>query len=172
MLCSALPAQPDLGLLGLCSRSLSRLFLLWRGRRKVGPCAPAPHTGGSATPVAPHTGGSATSVAPHTLPSRTGKLSVCANVLSGLINVGIGKPLKTPCCPLLQGLVDLEAAVCLCTAIKADIHLDIPLSLSLLLNYCGKGVPKGFNGLMFIFYVQNGPSWVTQDRCLREGKEG
>ncbi|MQM22172.1 hypothetical protein Taro_055220, partial [Colocasia esculenta] len=80
-------------------------------------------------------------------PVDTLKLGVCANVLSGLIKVGIGKPPKTPCCPLLQGLVDVEAAVCLCTAIKAGIlgiHLDIPLSLSLLLNYCGKGVPKGF----------------------------
>ncbi|KMZ58720.1 Lipid transfer protein [Zostera marina] len=75
------------------------------------------------------------------------KLGVCANVLGGLIHIGAGKPPKVPCCPLISGLLDLEAAVCLCTAIKADIlgiHLDVPISLSLLLNYCGKRVPEGF----------------------------
>ncbi|XP_039127791.1 14 kDa proline-rich protein DC2.15-like [Dioscorea cayenensis subsp. rotundata] len=80
-------------------------------------------------------------------PIDTLKLGVCIDVLNGLLNVTIGKPPKEPCCPLLGGLLDVEAAVCLCTAIKADIlgiHLNIPIDLSLLLNYCGKGVPKGF----------------------------
>ncbi|XP_010906608.1 14 kDa proline-rich protein DC2.15 [Elaeis guineensis] len=75
------------------------------------------------------------------------KLGVCADVLSGLLNVTIGTPPKEPCCSLLSGLVDLEAAVCLCTAIKANIlgiNLNIPVDLSLLLNYCGKKVPSGF----------------------------
>ncbi|OMO58106.1 hypothetical protein CCACVL1_25583 [Corchorus capsularis] len=49
------------------------------------------------------------------------KLGVCANVLKNLLNVVIGTPPKTPCCPLLDGLVDLEAAACLCTAIKANV---------------------------------------------------
>ncbi|MBA0801749.1 hypothetical protein Gohar_012097 [Gossypium harknessii] len=52
-----------------------------------------------------------------------------------------------PCCSLLDGLVDLEAAVCLCTAIKANIlgiNLNIPVSLSLLLNVCSKNVPSNF----------------------------
>uniref|UniRef100_M8BAC6 14 kDa proline-rich protein n=1 Tax=Aegilops tauschii TaxID=37682 RepID=M8BAC6_AEGTA len=51
------------------------------------------------------------------------------------------------CCSLLGGLADLEAAVCLCTALKANvlgIVLNIPVKLSLLLNYCGKTAPKGF----------------------------
>ncbi|KAI4311656.1 hypothetical protein MLD38_036535 [Melastoma candidum] len=75
------------------------------------------------------------------------KLGICADLLGSLLNVTIGTPPKTPCCSLLSGLLDLEAAVCLCTAIKADIlgiHLDIPLSLSLLLNVCDKKVPSGF----------------------------
>ncbi|PIN05389.1 hypothetical protein CDL12_22072 [Handroanthus impetiginosus] len=74
------------------------------------------------------------------------KLGVCADLL-GLINVTIGTPPKTPCCTLIQGLADLEAAVCLCTAIKANIlgiNLNVPVSLSLLLNVCSKTVPKGF----------------------------
>lgn len=75
------------------------------------------------------------------------KLGVCADVLGSLLNVTIGQPPKTPCCPLISGLVDLEAAVCLCTAIKLNllgINLNIPVDLSLLLNYCGKKTPKGF----------------------------
>lgn len=82
----------------------------------------------------------------HTCPKDTIKFGVCADLL-GLVNVQLGKPPKTPCCSLIQGLANLEAAVCLCTALKANvlgINLDIPVKLTLLLNYCGKGVPKGF----------------------------
>ncbi|ONK59021.1 uncharacterized protein A4U43_C08F2160 [Asparagus officinalis] len=74
------------------------------------------------------------------------KLGVCANVLN-LIKAKVGHPPKEPCCKLLEGLVDLEAALCLCTAIKANIlgiNLNVPVDLSLLLNYCGKTAPTGF----------------------------
>ncbi|GAA0152441.1 hypothetical protein LIER_10923 [Lithospermum erythrorhizon] len=82
-----------------------------------------------------------------TCPKDTLKLGVCANVLGGLLGLTIGKPPVKPCCTLIQGLADLEAAVCLCTAIKANvlgINLNVPLSLSLLLNACGKKVPQGW----------------------------
>ncbi|XP_057977154.1 14 kDa proline-rich protein DC2.15-like [Malania oleifera] len=75
------------------------------------------------------------------------KLGVCANLLNDLLHLVIGNPPKTPCCSLIQGLADVEAAVCLCTAIKANIlgiNLNVPVSLSLLLNYCGNKVPHGF----------------------------
>jgi len=58
----------------------------------------------------------------------------------------VGAPPALPCCSL-KGLVDLEAAVCLCTAIKANvlgIPLNVPVDLSVILNYCGKNVPRGF----------------------------
>ncbi|KAG8040009.1 hypothetical protein GUJ93_ZPchr0014g47245 [Zizania palustris] len=77
------------------------------------------------------------------------KLGACANVL-GLIKAKVGVPPAEPCCPLLEGLVDLEAAVCLCTAIKGNIlgiNLNLPVDLSLILNYCGKRVPTGFKCL-------------------------
>ncbi|XP_023551364.1 14 kDa proline-rich protein DC2.15-like isoform X2 [Cucurbita pepo subsp. pepo] len=80
-------------------------------------------------------------------PRDTLKLGVCAKLLGGLLDVTIGKPPVTPCCSLIEGLVDLEAAVCLCTAIKANVlgnNLNIPVSLSLLLNVCKKNVPEGF----------------------------
>lgn len=82
-----------------------------------------------------------------TCPKDTLKLGVCANLLNDLVHLVIGKPPKTPCCTLIKGLADLEAAVCLCTAIKANVlglNLNVPVSLSLLLNYCGKKVPTGF----------------------------
>lgn len=82
-----------------------------------------------------------------TCPRDALQLGVCANVLNGLLNVTLGQPPVKPCCTLLDGLVDLEAAVCLCTALKANvlgINLNLPISLSLLLNVCSKKVPRGF----------------------------
>ncbi|NP_001147365.1 cortical cell-delineating protein precursor [Zea mays] len=68
------------------------------------------------------------------------KLEVCANVLN-LLRLNIGVPDDEQCCPLLQGLADLDAAVCLCLAIRANILgivLNVPIDLTLLLNYCHK----------------------------------
>ncbi|CAN6476641.1 unnamed protein product [Victoria cruziana] len=74
------------------------------------------------------------------------KLAACANVLGGLVNLVLGEGSKQ-CCSLLQGLADLDAAVCLCLTIKANllgINLSLPLSLSLLLNECGRVPPADF----------------------------
>jgi hypothetical protein len=75
------------------------------------------------------------------------KLRVCANVLGGLLGLKVGVPAYDECCPLLKGLVDLDAAVCLCTAVKANvlgIHLDVAVDITLLLNHCGKKCPSDF----------------------------
>ncbi|KAH0869302.1 hypothetical protein HID58_076324, partial [Brassica napus] len=64
------------------------------------------------------------------------KFKVCANVLD-LVKVSL--PQRSKCCGLIKGLVDLEAAVCLCTALKADLlglKLNVPISLSVILNQC------------------------------------
>ncbi|KAL6534106.1 hypothetical protein OROHE_013939 [Orobanche hederae] len=82
-------------------------------------------------------------------PRDTLKLGVCADLL-GLINVQIGIPpsgYNNKCCPLLEGLADLEVAACLCTAIKANvlgINLNVPVALSVLISSCGKTIPTGF----------------------------
>uniref|UniRef100_A0A803PM12 Bifunctional inhibitor/plant lipid transfer protein/seed storage helical domain-containing protein n=1 Tax=Cannabis sativa TaxID=3483 RepID=A0A803PM12_CANSA len=84
---------------------------------------------------------------PKYCPLDTLKLGVCANLLNDLVNLVVGTPPKTPCCTLIGGLVDLDAAVCLCTALKANVlglNLNVPISLSLILNNCGKRVPSGF----------------------------
>ncbi|KAL8158616.1 hypothetical protein V2J09_000153 [Rumex salicifolius] len=69
------------------------------------------------------------------------KLGVCANLLQHLLRIKIREPPVMPCCSLIKDIVDLEAALCLCTAMKASllgIKLDVLVSLSLLLNACGK----------------------------------
>ncbi|XP_040384320.1 putative lipid-binding protein AIR1B [Oryza brachyantha] len=75
------------------------------------------------------------------------RLRVCANVLNGLIGVKIGGG-PEECCSLLSGIADLDAAVCLCTAVKANVlglvNLDLPIDLSLILNKCSKNYPSGF----------------------------
>ncbi|CDY21276.1 BnaC03g29600D [Brassica napus] len=76
----------------------------------------------------------------------TVKLGVCVNALN-LLNVTLGAPPVKPCCSLIAGLVDLEAAVCLCTALKASIlgiNINLPINLSLLLNVCSRKAPRGF----------------------------
>ncbi|XP_010264239.1 PREDICTED: putative lipid-binding protein At4g00165 [Nelumbo nucifera] len=84
---------------------------------------------------------------PANCPKDTLKLGICANVL-GLVNVLVGTPPYKPCCALLTELTDLEAALCLCTAIKANVlgvvKLELPIALSLVVNTCGKKVPEGF----------------------------
>ncbi|KAK7331151.1 hypothetical protein VNO77_25368 [Canavalia gladiata] len=75
-----------------------------------------------------------------TCPIDALKLGVCAKVLN-LVNVKIGSPPTLPCCTLIQGLVDLDAAACLCIALKANllgINLNVPVSLSIILENCGK----------------------------------
>ena len=79
-------------------------------------------------------------------PKNALKLAACVDVL-GLVSAEVGQPPVEPCCSVLGGLADLEAAVCLCTAIKANvlgINIDIPVKLSLLVNICGKNLPSGF----------------------------
>uniref|UniRef100_A0A2N9FSI4 Bifunctional inhibitor/plant lipid transfer protein/seed storage helical domain-containing protein n=1 Tax=Fagus sylvatica TaxID=28930 RepID=A0A2N9FSI4_FAGSY len=83
---------------------------------------------------------------PASCPRDTLKLGVCADLL-GLINLQLGSPLSSQCCALISGLADLEAALCLCTTIKANvlgINLNVPITLSLILSACQKSVPAGF----------------------------
>ncbi|KAM0931681.1 hypothetical protein ACQ4PT_000186 [Festuca glaucescens] len=100
----------------------------------------APHCLTPSPPPPPSTSGG-------TCPIDTLKLGVCANVLN-LLKLHLGVPADEQCCPLLAGLADLDAAVCLCTAIRAKIlgviNLNVTVDLVLLLNQCGKTCPPGF----------------------------
>ncbi|KNA17392.1 hypothetical protein SOVF_080510 [Spinacia oleracea] len=114
------------------------------------PMSPTPLTPGSPSHGGQHGGNPPMSLTPPSkgnCPIDILKLGACANVLSGLLGAVIGSPPKSQCCSLLQGLTDLDAAICLCTAIKANIlgiNLKVPISLSLLLNQCGKRDTSGF----------------------------
>ncbi|KAI3498522.1 hypothetical protein L1887_34297 [Cichorium endivia] len=80
-------------------------------------------------------------------PKDTLKFGVCGDWL-GLVHEVIGVQPDSECCSLVKGLADLEAALCLCTAIKANVlgvlKIKVPVALSLVVNSCGKKVPEGF----------------------------
>ncbi|CAL4967874.1 unnamed protein product [Urochloa decumbens] len=80
-----------------------------------------------------------------TCPRDTLQLAACVNALN-IVKLQVGSPPVQPCCSLLQGLVDAEAAVCLCTVIKGNalgVQLNVPVDLSLVLNNCGRD-PNSF----------------------------
>ncbi|CAN0862362.1 pEARLI1-like lipid transfer protein 2 [Linum grandiflorum] len=115
---------------------------------------PNPNPKPTPTPTNPNPNPTPTPPNPNPTPTPNGKcpidtlkLGVCGDVLSNLLNIRIGSTPVQPCCSLLNGLADLDAAVCLCTAIQANIlgiNLNLPISLSLLLNACDKNAPSGF----------------------------
>ncbi|RCV43881.1 hypothetical protein SETIT_9G329600v2 [Setaria italica] len=74
------------------------------------------------------------------------KLQVCASVLDGLVKISLPEE-REKCCRLLDGLVDIDAAACLCTVLKTNllgISLHVPIDISLSLNRCGrKDYPPG-----------------------------
>ncbi|XP_057550049.1 36.4 kDa proline-rich protein [Amaranthus tricolor] len=74
------------------------------------------------------------------------KLGACVDLLGGLVHVGLGDPAVNKCCPILKGIAEAEAAICLCTALKSkvlDLNVYVPIALQLLLT-CGKTPPPGF----------------------------
>ncbi|KAF9593387.1 hypothetical protein IFM89_022566 [Coptis chinensis] len=70
------------------------------------------------------------------------QLGVCLNFLGGVV---VSPPY--PCCTLMEGLADFDAAVCLCLAIKSNVmgtNLDIAQALDLIFKFCRKNLPSGF----------------------------
>ncbi|MBA0719213.1 hypothetical protein Golax_006913 [Gossypium laxum] len=83
---------------------------------------------------------------PDTCPIDTLKLGACVDLLGGLVHIGLGDPVLNQCCPVLSGLAELEAAVCLCTTLKLkvlNLKIYVPLALQLLVT-CGKTPPPGY----------------------------
>ncbi|VAH35735.1 unnamed protein product [Triticum turgidum subsp. durum] len=117
-----------------------------------------PVTPPSPTPITPPTPPSP--VAPAPVPatpppsSSTGKCPIdtlkllgCVDALNGLVHALIGSSASDKCCPLLSGVADLDAALCLCTTIKLkalNINLVLPIAIEVLVNQCGKTVPDDF----------------------------
>nr|GMD80981.1 14 kDa proline-rich protein DC2.15-like [Ipomoea batatas] len=113
-------------------------------------------------------------------PKNALQLGVCADLLNDLLHHVLGSPATMPCCSLISGLVDLEAAVCICTVIKANIigiNYNIAVSLNLLINNCGNSIIC--RGLLFVLLVINRGGngcilyWydaVRRDRVLQTGR--
>ncbi|KAK9103147.1 hypothetical protein Sjap_020401 [Stephania japonica] len=81
-----------------------------------------------------------------TCPINALKLGLCVDVLSGLVHIGIGNPVENACCPVIQGLLEIEAALCLCTTIRLkllNLNIILPIALQALIT-CGKNPPPGF----------------------------
>ena len=81
-----------------------------------------------------------------TCPINALKLGLCVDVLGGLVHIGLGDPVENVCCPVLKGLLELEAAICLCTTIRLkllNLNIFIPLALQVLIT-CGITPPPGF----------------------------
>ncbi|WOG85049.1 hypothetical protein DCAR_0104235 [Daucus carota subsp. sativus] len=75
------------------------------------------------------------------------KLGVCGDMLGRTMGPLIGSPPKMPCCRIMEGLLDFEAAVCLCSAIRANVMgtvMDFPVAISHVFNNCQKDLPSGF----------------------------
>jgi len=80
-------------------------------------------------------------------PLNTLKLLACVDALNGLVHAVVGAKASEKCCPLLQGVADLDAALCLCTTIKIkalSINLVLPIAIEVLVNECHKNVPASF----------------------------
>ncbi|CAN0901151.1 pEARLI1-like lipid transfer protein 1 [Linum grandiflorum] len=80
-----------------------------------------------------------------TCPIETLKLGGC---VGGLVHMGLSEAVIKQCCPILVGLVEVEAAACLCASLKmkeAALNLNkyVPLALQLLIT-CGKTPPPGY----------------------------
>ncbi|CAN6459656.1 unnamed protein product [Victoria cruziana] len=101
------------------------------------PSTPCPPT----TPTTP-----TPSYTPPKCPLNALKLGSCVDLLGGMVHIGLGDPAANKCCPILSGLVELEAAACLCTTIKLkllSVNLVLPVALELLVT-CGMNPPPGF----------------------------
>ncbi|KAK6151716.1 hypothetical protein DH2020_014351 [Rehmannia glutinosa] len=96
--------------------------------------------------VNPPTGKPCPPPAKATCPIDTLKLGACVDLLGGLVHIGLGDPAANECCPIISGLVELEAAACLCTTLKIkalNLNIFVPLALQLLVT-CGKTPPPGY----------------------------
>lgn len=97
----------------------------------------------SSTPSPPPPPGSSSG---GSCPLNALKLGACVDVLGGLINATIGDPAVNTCCPVLQGVLELEAALCLCTTIRLkllNLNIILPIALELFVQ-CGLTPPPGF----------------------------
>lgn len=81
-------------------------------------------------------------------PAKNGTCNVMNMcVCVDLLGMGRNSPSGSKCCALIQGMVDMEAAMCICMAIKANVlgmNVVMPVTLELLMSACQKTLPPEF----------------------------
>nr|VDD24321.1 unnamed protein product [Brassica oleracea] len=105
-----------------------------------------------------------------TCPRNALQIGACTNVLNAIdLTLGNPPPPVPPCCSLIAGLADLEAAVCLCTALDVNvlgINVHLPIDISVLFNACSRFAPPSFQ-CPFKVSARHGPSLeLVMDRLL------
>ncbi|CAF1917017.1 unnamed protein product, partial [Brassica napus] len=106
-----------------------------------------------------------------TCPRNALQIGACTNVLNAIdLTLGNPPPPVPPCCSLIAGLADLDAAVCLCTALDVNvlgINVHLPIDISVLFNACSRFAPPSFQ-CPFKVSARHGPSFeLIMDRFLR-----
>ncbi|CAN6854440.1 unnamed protein product, partial [Brassica oleracea] len=106
-----------------------------------------------------------------TCPRNALQIGACTNVLNAIdLTLGNPPPPVPPCCSLIAGLADLEAAVCLCTALDVNvlgINVHLPIDISVLFNACSRFSPPSFQ-CPFKVSARHGPSLeLVMDRLFR-----
>ncbi|KQJ87569.1 hypothetical protein BRADI_4g11997v3 [Brachypodium distachyon] len=73
----------------------------------------------------------------------------CVTALD-IFKLRINESCKQDCCPLIDGLVDVDAAICLCKKLYVPGVVDITVGVRLILNECGKYCPDDFQCSKYI----------------------
>ncbi|XP_021839178.1 putative lipid-binding protein AIR1 [Spinacia oleracea] len=81
-------------------------------------------------------------------PSDALKLNACKDVFD-LVHLRTGSSKRDSCCPVVRNLVNLDAAVCLCTdTVHSNVlglnNPDINAAVKFLVIYCDTKLPKAF----------------------------
>ncbi|MCI48418.1 proline-rich protein DC2.15-like, partial [Trifolium medium] len=70
-------------------------------------------------------------------------LRICATLLNDFAHVVVGSPQSEPCCSLIAGLADVDAVVCLCAVVKANVGgININLPVKEILRVCERNAPN------------------------------
>ncbi|KAJ3704716.1 hypothetical protein LUZ61_008421 [Rhynchospora tenuis] len=137
-----LPKLPPVGLPKLPPVGLPKLPPV--GLPKLPPVGLPPILGNGGSPASPPTSSCPSPpAAKESCPIDALKLGACVNLLGNTVQIGDA---AVECCPVVDGLVGVAAAACLCTAIKAnllDIGVYLPIALQVLVA-CGSSVPSGY----------------------------
>jgi len=87
------------------------------------------------TMVSPNTIAPSPAIQPPPPPRECPELGLCLDILG----LGQGSPSKD-CCPILRGLIEVGAIVCICDKLRSatlGINIDVNLALVLMLKFCG-----------------------------------